>query len=335
MTATGAPTTEADSATGAAPIDPAADGKPAHRCHNCGAAAPGKYCPECGQETRLKLPTVRELMRDAAGRLVAIDGRLWRTLYLLLLRPGMLTTEYLRGRRKRYVRPARLFFVMSLLLFAIIRLVTDPVVISISPDTDIDVTTNAKGSKTAPPPRADASNGSQPRGGPTIKLEDGDEAALDAMAARLPGELRKRIDRFRRLGLDEKMEHINEGVLRFAPYAMVALLPVFALLQYVAYFPGRRRHPQRPRRYAEHLVYGAHLHAFAFVMIIAMLLLPRGLAQVPLALWILIYVARARHRVYAGSWLGGLIHSVPVALAYVILLALAMAALVAIAVAMG
>ena len=70
-------------------------------------------------------------------------------------------------------------------------------------------------------------------------------------------------------------------------------------------------------------------------MIIAILLVPRGLAQIPLALWILIYVARARHKVYGGSWLGGFMRSAVVALVYLLLLALAVAALVAIAVALG
>jgi len=223
---------------------------------------------------------------------------------------------------------------MSLLLFAFIRLVTDPVIISISPDAGTDAATNAKGRGEIATPGTVPSTNTR-SGGTTISLDNGDEAELDAMAARLPAELRKRIDRFKRLSLDEKIEHINSGVLRYAPYAMVALLPVFALLQYVAYLPGRRRHPQRPRRYAEHLVYGAHLHAFAFIMIIAILLVPRGLAQIPLALWILIYVARARHKVYGGSWLGGFMRSAVVALVYLLLLALAVAALVAIAVALG
>jgi len=52
-------------------------------------------------------------MRDATGRVIAWDGHTWRTLYVLLFRPGMLTTEYLRGRRKRYARPSRLFFVAA------------------------------------------------------------------------------------------------------------------------------------------------------------------------------------------------------------------------------
>ena len=51
-----------------------------HLCPNCGAVAPGTYCPHCGQETSLALPTVRALLREAAGRYVALDGRMWRTL---------------------------------------------------------------------------------------------------------------------------------------------------------------------------------------------------------------------------------------------------------------
>ncbi|MBP6369125.1 MAG: DUF3667 domain-containing protein, partial [Burkholderiales bacterium] len=86
---------------------PAADGRAAGdvACRNCGAEAPGAYCPSCGQETALELPRAGQFMREAAGRYVALDGRMGRTLFALLFRPGFLTREYLAGRRKRYVRP--------------------------------------------------------------------------------------------------------------------------------------------------------------------------------------------------------------------------------------
>jgi hypothetical protein len=312
--------------------DPTAERAP--HCPNCGVVAPGKFCPECGQETRLALPTVRQLMRDAAGRLVALDGRLWRTLFRLLFRPGMLTTEYFRGRRKRYVRPARLFFVMSLLMFAVIRLFESPISISAPVDSGTASSEAGKIAPSATPNAATTRDGAR-AASPSIQLDDEDEAALDEVTKRLPGELRKRVDRFKRFSTDEKIEHINSGVLRYGPYAVVALLPVFALLQYLAYLPGRRRHPHRPRRYAEHLVYGAHLHAFAFLMVIAMLLVPRGFAQVALGIWIVVYVARSRRNVYGGSWLVGFLRSFSVGIAYAVLLVLAMLALVAIAVALG
>jgi hypothetical protein len=71
-------------------------------CRNCGATVDGAYCATCGQETALRLPTLREFLREAAGRYVALDGRFWRTVFALLARPRFLTREYLAGRRRRY-----------------------------------------------------------------------------------------------------------------------------------------------------------------------------------------------------------------------------------------
>src|SRR5512137_2305387 len=103
-----------------APKSPAIDDRP--RCRDCSAEAPGAYCPACGQETAVTLPTARQFLRDAAGRYVALDGRLWRTLAALLFRPGFLTREYYAGRRRRYIRPGRLFLVLSLAVFATLRM---------------------------------------------------------------------------------------------------------------------------------------------------------------------------------------------------------------------
>ena len=73
------------------------------RCNNCGGDASGNYCADCGQESSLALPTAGRFLREAAGRYVAFDGRMWRSLYALAFRPGFLTREYLGGRRRRYV----------------------------------------------------------------------------------------------------------------------------------------------------------------------------------------------------------------------------------------
>ena len=120
--------------TGAAPgaehaAPPSAD---VRRCRNCGAPAPGEFCPACGQETKLRLPTLREFLREAAGRYVALDGRFWRTIGLLLFRPGRLTREYLAGRRRRYVRPARLYLFSTLVFFAVSRFFVSPLSFEVS-----------------------------------------------------------------------------------------------------------------------------------------------------------------------------------------------------------
>jgi hypothetical protein len=66
---------------------------------------PGQYCPHCGQETNEHLPSAREFLHEFVLHYFAAEGRLWRTLGALVLHPGRLTIEYLRGRKRKYVLP--------------------------------------------------------------------------------------------------------------------------------------------------------------------------------------------------------------------------------------
>jgi len=78
----------------------------AHRCLNCGAAAPGNFCPHCGQETATQ---PRSLVR------------LRQTLSRLFFAPGALTAEYAAGRRARYLRPLQLYLMTSVIVFAAVQ----------------------------------------------------------------------------------------------------------------------------------------------------------------------------------------------------------------------
>ena len=103
-------------------------------CRNCGAQAPRKFCPECGQETTLHPPTLGEFLHEFVGHYVALEGSLWRTLALLLARPGRLTREYLDGRRRRYVLPLRLYLTASFVFFLVLKLVASG---AINPDVKV------------------------------------------------------------------------------------------------------------------------------------------------------------------------------------------------------
>jgi hypothetical protein len=113
---------------------------------------------------------------------------------------------------------------------------------------------------------------------------------------------------------------------------MVVLLPAFALLLKLAYLGSGNRYPGRPRRYAEHLVYSAHLHAFAALAILLILLLPFALLRYAIMAWIVYYVMRARQIVYRGRWWGGVVRAFVIAFAYMVLMAVAMGGLITMAV---
>jgi hypothetical protein len=322
-----------------------------HRCRNCGAVANRHYCPECGQETRAALPTLREFMREAMGRLVAFDGRLWRTLYALLLRPGFLTKAYLAGRRRHYIRPARLLLVTSLLLFAVIRFEVGPVNLSeaiMVEHSDLDTVKTAGKS-----PAAEKSGGGATKGALRDKIEilsdvessnavqleltpsfsigidkDANVIVRGAANSLLTGELRKRFDRFNRQPQSEKAEQILTGVLRYGSYAMFLLLPAFAWLQQASYVGRSRRYQGRPRLYAEHLVYAAHLHTFWFLVTAIALAVPIPAVRWVLALWAIYYFARAKKVVYGGRGYGRLLRSFFVFVAYSIVILVAIVGLV-------
>ena len=94
-------------------------------CPNCGTPLHGQYCWQCGQRSRVRLITLWELLRDAVGDLFELDSRLWRSLKPLLFRPGLLTSDYLAGRRARYMPPFRMYLVLSIIFFLVWGLDSD------------------------------------------------------------------------------------------------------------------------------------------------------------------------------------------------------------------
>jgi hypothetical protein len=361
------------------------------RCPNCAAATHGHYCANCGQETAITLPGFRAFMRDAAGRYVALDGRLWRTLYALIARPGFLTLEYFAGRRRRYIRPARLFLVLYLLLFAVIGLVQSPAdmadqvvfvqeneaagqAVKAAVDATKDAATevakdlakdlakepakdsprdiarkaakaeaaarNNAAAKGNGAPAAAGTDAARPKGvfsddkDTLIGLDDELNITfrINGAEAQLPEFFRKRYEHFRQLPREEKAERLYSGALRYGSYAMIALLPVFALLLKLVYLGSGERHPGRPRLYAEHLVYSAHLHAFAALVLLLFVIMPDwGPVKAALAVWVVYYIFRARGAVYKGRWWAGLLRSLVVAVIYFILVSVAIAGLLAVA----
>jgi hypothetical protein len=94
-------------------------------CRNCGAVLGGQYCAACGQRSRVRLISLWELTKEAVGNLTDLDSRIWLTLRPLLFRPGLLTREYLAGRRTRYIPPFRLYLILSVAFFVLTSLAND------------------------------------------------------------------------------------------------------------------------------------------------------------------------------------------------------------------
>ncbi len=67
------------------------------------------YCPVCGQKNHeLRIP-LRHLLGEVLDTTLHIDSKTFRTIRLLLQKPGFLSREFNSGKRADYVPPIRLY----------------------------------------------------------------------------------------------------------------------------------------------------------------------------------------------------------------------------------
>ena len=272
-------------------------------CLNCGhgfGQPRPRFCPACGQETNIKPPRIGEFILQFGGAYFSTEGALWRTLALLLFKPGELTRQYLAGRRRHYVLPLRLYITISLVALLLLRVVA------------------AVEFNVAIPEAAAAKRPSQLE----MNLGIGEAGIKDGVfhCTGLPAwfcqRLKKRIDIDAKAMVAEA-ERFRERFLGNLGGAMFLLLPTFALWLKLAYL-------NRRIRYTEHLVFALHVHAFWFL---AVALLTSGISVVIAGamLAVPVYSALAARRVYGGRWWATLLRGAAVMLAYGITLALSLA----------
>ena len=234
----------------ATPPDPAGGVCP--NCLEAWASPRPRHCPGCGQDTDLRVPTLADFLREFGGHLLAADGALRRTLGGLF-RPGHLTLAYLRGQRRRYLTPLRLFLSTSLLCLFLLHWLRPPV--PAAPQASA-----AHGTATAP--------GRHLLEGVGIKLGVVDGRIV---CEQIPAE---RCDYWRkRLATDPELLQDLKRTSRAYQQAtrqtiFLALAPSLALLLQAAYW--RRRLP-----FGVHMVTALHVHCGWLPVLTALVLCGR------------------------------------------------------------
>ncbi|MEO5817820.1 MAG: DUF3667 domain-containing protein [Gemmatimonadaceae bacterium] len=270
-------------------------------CLNCGTNVQLEFCPECGQRAIDPDPTLREFLHELAEEFLHWDGKLITTFRTLVTKPGVLTLEYLAGRRVRYISPLRVYLVCSVLYFFASAVAPQPrLVISTSRAVSTQVG--------------------------AISIQERDSAAtiasLDTMA--------------RHGGLIGRMwgSHFgnamrNRGTLQSdiaaaIPKTMFVLVPLFAALVMLVLQKCRRRFPQ-------HLAFALHIHAYLF-LVLTLMLVRRVTGIVPVEVGatligiaaILVYLVQSMRTVYEVSLGAAIARTTLVGVTYFLAFAVAM-----------
>ena len=297
----------------------AAHAAPAH-CKNCDAVLLGRFCVNCSQAANVHVPTTSELVHEVLEGLTHSDSRLWRTLKLLWFKSGELTQEFIAGRRIAYLPPFRLYLVLSIIFFLIASFAH-----TAGPVIRFDDGSKSVTRPTGTNPAVSSSAASSRSANPVSSCEDVNFVTFSKSP--------EWNARFKHACLaivrdnGDSLLHVAIGTMS---KAMFIFLPLVAFLHMLMYW--------RPRyRYAEHLLFFVHLHAFYFSMAIPMVLAGNAaqawpkLAGVSDILetvlgWILpICSILAMRRVFRRSWTGTLFKAVVLFFVYMIVFGLTVA----------
>jgi hypothetical protein len=88
-------------------------------CANCQTPLTGSFCHACGQRAHVHR-SLLHLGEEVLHGLLHFDAKAWRTLPLLVAKPGKLTREYIDGKRTRFVSPLALFLFMVFFMFFVV-----------------------------------------------------------------------------------------------------------------------------------------------------------------------------------------------------------------------
>lgn len=273
-------TTRSEAGPDARPLTTFAPPGDVPHCPNCGAPAPEAYCGRCGQPQQDHLRTsLGDLAREGVEELLAWDAKILTSFRRLLLSPGFLTTEYLAGRRARYLRPLRLYLTASVVFFLVASLLPGELV-------------NVGG-------QGVSAGGGAIRFGVTetagdIAAATSASASPDSTGPSFERVVERRLTQLDSLG-PEGRRTLSDHVERTLPKAVFAMVPLFALLL-------RGLHARQGLYYAEHLIFALHVHAFGFLLFTLVELCSSvtasGLVDAVAVVWLLGYLFVALRRVY-------------------------------------
>jgi Protein of unknown function (DUF3667) len=273
---------------------------PLTHCENCGTPLTGHWCAKCGQPAIDYRRSFRHVIADVLDSFLNWDSKFFATIGLLITRPWRLTNEFLDGRRVRYLHPARLYLLASILFFFAVTYWVKSAHLDpkrLTPEARAEIEADLEKKNLTPEQRANVEKALKilpPETAGKIeqaikrketltktpKTEDAPDKKSEANGFDSP---------FLRLGTDsgatstgfekwietrakQKLGEHGTNLQLFLitmisnlPYMVLCCIPLFAFVLKILYLRKRVF-------YIDHLVYALHIHTFAYLAIMLIVL---------------------------------------------------------------
>ncbi len=309
-------------------------------CEDCGAQLQGHWCGQCGQAAVDYRRSFRHVVADVLDSFLNWDSKFFATIALLIFKPWRLTNEFLAGKRVCYVNPLRLYLLASILFFFAVNYGAKDLRFQpgkLGPKDRAELEADLKKGDLPPAAREQLEALLQESPSPSSSPQSTSQLpATNVPSPPPPPETDKQRQEYGKIGerpfvvfdeaksttpferwiegrAKEKMgEHGTKMGLFIAtlfsnlPYMMLCCIPLFAFVLKILYI---RRHIF----YIDHLIYALHIHTFAYVGIMLIVLATIGLnrtAPSPIAGWIIallwiafvVQIFLSIRRVYRQGW---------------------------------
>ncbi len=195
------------------------------------------------------------------------DSKFFRTILPLIIRPGFLTREFMKGKRKSYLEPFKLFLVISVIYFLLLPLGGETTVEQTRPEKDVINVTRGTINKQAFSYSIEGIPVT-PAGQDSIRHEidsTGIKPFVDKHYAKYVWPVRMFLRQAIKI-MTYSSQSFKTTLEHTASKMIFLLIPVFALLLKLVYLKSKRL-------YFEHLVFSLHVHAFIFLVLTLVLLI--------------------------------------------------------------
>ena len=338
---------------------------PITHCENCGAQLHGHWCAQCGQPAIDYRRSFRHVIVDLLDEFLNWDSKFFATIGLLVIRPWKLTNQFLAGHRVRYVHPLRLYLLASILFFFAVNYWGKSIhlqpgkltsenraeieaalekqnltpeqrakveralnMANMSPEVAAIMAAKRKDTTPEEPATQQATPTSKETATPLV---DSTPAFFQSGNPSTPFE--KWIETRAKEKIGEhgtNLQLFAKTLISNLPYMMLCCIPLFALVLKILYI-------RRKVFYIDHLIYALHIHSFAYLATILIILATIGLSSVAssaAAGWIiaLLWITFAAQillsirRIYRQGWFISILKFLFGGFVYLIVLAAAVAA---------
>jgi len=235
-------------------------------CLNCGETVTGRFCHQCGQENVEVKESFGHLIMHFIEDLTHFDGKLWKTLKLLLFKPAKLTQLYMDGQRANYIHPIRMYLFISAIFFFFIFSGERPAPpVAQLPVTSKDIQKNTKqlnenglsiklGKDTMQYKTIGAYDTAQIKL-PAAKKDNWFESALIKKSIELNNKYNNDVFKIGE-AIIKQFEHYFSRMLYIS-------LPLFALFLWVLYRRNKNHY------FVDHLIFSIHIYCAFFIILFA------------------------------------------------------------------